>query len=111
MLFLVEIDHVKSGAPTTPEAGRAFVEQVIFPTLARAEQLITDEKILSGGAVIGRIALRFMVEAGSLAEVDQLVSSLPLWPLAETRITPLLSLGERRRHVQALMERLAKAER
>jgi len=35
MLFLVELDHVKSGTMLTADAGRAFIEQVIFPTLAR----------------------------------------------------------------------------
>ena len=38
MLFLVELDHVKSGLMPTPEAGRAFIEQSIFPTIARAER-------------------------------------------------------------------------
>ena len=37
MLFLVELDHVKSGMMVLPEAGRAFIEQIIFPTLSRAE--------------------------------------------------------------------------
>jgi len=40
MLFFVELDHVKSGLPMTPEAGRTFIEQVILPTLARAEELV-----------------------------------------------------------------------
>ena len=42
MLFLVELDQVKSGGMLTPEAGRAFVEQIIFPTLARVEQLAAE---------------------------------------------------------------------
>jgi hypothetical protein len=35
MLFLVELDHVKSGAMLTPETGKEFIEKIIFPTLAR----------------------------------------------------------------------------
>jgi muconolactone delta-isomerase len=106
MQFLVEVDHVKSGTPLSPETGRSFVEQVIFPTIARAEQLIKEKKIVSGGPVLGRIALRFIVEADSASQVDQLVTSLPLWPLAETRITPLISFAERRKHAQMLLESL-----
>jgi hypothetical protein len=45
MQFLVELDHVKSGAQLTPEEARSFVEQVIFPTIARVEQLIKDKKL------------------------------------------------------------------
>ncbi len=107
MLFLVELDHVKSGVLITPEAGRDFIEQIIFPTLARAEQLVAEKKILAGGLVVGRVALRFVVEADSLKDVDQLVSSLPLWPLAETRVTPLTTFADRRSHVQKLLEGLA----
>ncbi|HYU42930.1 MAG TPA: muconolactone Delta-isomerase family protein [Vicinamibacteria bacterium] len=110
MLFLVELDHVKSAVATTPEAARAFVEQVIFPTLARAERLVTEKKILSGGAVAGRIALRFVMEADSAEHVDRLVTSLPIWPLAETRVTPLITLAERREHVKALLESLPAAK-
>ena len=82
MLFLVELDHVKSGTMLTADAGRAFIEQVIFPTLARAEQLVAEKKILAGGPVVGRIAIRFILEADSLPDVDRIVSSLPVWPLA-----------------------------
>jgi hypothetical protein len=109
MQFLVELDHVKSGVQLTPEAARSFIEQVIFPTLARGEQLIKEQKIVVGGPVAGRIALRFVVEAESASDVDQLVTSLPLWPVAETRITPLLTFGERREHVQTLLDRLERA--
>ncbi len=106
MLFLVELDHVKSGQPLTPEAGRTFVEQIILPTLARAEHLTKEEKIVVGGPVAGRIALRFIVETDSLQDVDRIVSSLPIWPVAETRVTPLIAFADRRNTVQALLERM-----
>ena len=106
MLFLVELDHVKSGIMPTPEGGRAFIEQIIFPTLARAEQLEAERKILAGGPVAGRIALRLIMETDSSQDVDQIISSLPLWTVADTRVTPLISFNERRRHVQMLLDRL-----
>jgi hypothetical protein len=107
MLFLVELDHIKSTAPLTPQAGRTFIEQIILPTIARAEQLMAEKRIVAGGAVVGRVSLRFIVESESTADVDAMVSSLPLWPLAETRVTPLLPLATRRQHVQTLMNALA----
>jgi muconolactone delta-isomerase len=106
MLFLVELDHVKSGAPMALEAGRDFIERIILPTLARAEKLVAEKKIIGGGPVLGRIALRFIVEADSLQEVDKLVSSLPIWPLADSRVTPLVAFANRRESVQALLENL-----
>src|SRR6478736_4775908 len=107
MLFLVELDHVRTGPPPTPESGRTFIEQVIFPTLARAEQLAAEKKILAGGAVAGRIALRFVIEADSAEHVDAIVTSLPIWTQAETRVTPLISFAERRNHVETLRSTLA----
>jgi hypothetical protein len=35
-----------------------------------------------------------------------MISSLPLWPAAETRVTPLIAFSERREHVQQLLETL-----
>ncbi len=106
MLFLIELDHVKSGLPLTHEAGRTFIQEVIFPTLARAEQLVAAGKILAGGPVVGSVALRLIVRADSAEEADQLVSSLPLWPLAKTRVTPLTTLVERRARVEELLKTL-----
>jgi hypothetical protein len=107
MLFLVELDHVKSEIMPGSEAGRAFIEQIIFPTIARAEQLVAEKKILAGGPVLGRVALRFVAEADSLQDVDRIITSLPLWPVAETRVTPLIAFTDRRNHVQALLKALA----
>ncbi len=107
MLFLVEVDHVESGNVSSPDAGRAFIEQIIFPTLARLDQLVADKSLVSGGPVAGRVALRLMVEAESSEHVDRIVTSLPLWAFAQTRITPLITVGERRDHVKKLLERLA----
>jgi hypothetical protein len=106
MIYLIEIDHVKSGPPLTPETGQEFIKEIIFPTIALAEQLVAEKKILAGGPVLGRVALRLIVQADSAQDVDRIVTSLPLWPLAETRVTPLITFGERRAHAQAILERL-----
>jgi hypothetical protein len=104
MLFLVELDHVTTGAAFTRETGRAFIEEIILPTIAQAERLTAEKAIVAGGPVVGRIALRFMIEAESPAHADRIVTSLPLWPVAETRVTLLEALSERREHVRHLLE-------
>ena len=108
MKFLVELDHPKTGQPLTGETARAFIEGVIFPSLARAEQLVKEGRILAGGPVAGRIAVRFIADVESAQQLDQLVTSIPLWTVAETRVTPLIEFSERRAHVQALLERMTK---
>jgi len=107
MLFLVELDRVNPGSTPTPEGGRTFIEQLIFPTLDRAEQLAAEGTILSGGVAVGEIALRFIVEADSSEHVDRIVTSLPVWTVAKTRVTPLISFGERREHVKTLLDRFS----
>ncbi len=107
MRFLVEIDHRGTTQPPTEESARAFVEGVIFPTLARAEQLVQQGRIVAGGPVAGRIAIRFIADVETAAELDQLVTSLPLWTVADTRVTPLIGFSDRRAHVQALLQRIA----
>ncbi len=106
MTFLVELDHVKPGSASTPETGQTFIREVILPTLARAEELLAAKRIVAGGPVVGRIALRFIVEADSLQEVDRIISSLPLWPLSESRVSPLISFAGRREQVQTLFKDL-----
>ena len=106
MLFLAELDRVTPDAPMTPEAGRAFIEQVIFPTIARAEELLAGGVIVAGGPVAGRVALKFVLQAENAEHADRLITSLPLWLVAETRVTPLITFAERREHVQELLTNL-----
>lgn len=107
MKFLVELDHHNTGQPYTRDNATAFIEGIIFPTLARAEQLVEEGRIIAGGPVAGRIALRLVMEVGSAQELDQLVSSIPLWTVADTRVTPLIEFGDRLAHIQAFQKRMA----
>jgi muconolactone delta-isomerase len=109
MLFLIEMNHAKQGSLPTPEAGRQFIQQVILPTLARGEQLAAEKKILAGGAVTGRVALRFIAQADSLPELDRMLTSLPLWRQAETHVTPLIDFGDRRQSVHEVLKDLSRA--
>jgi len=61
MLFLIELDHVKSGDLPTREMAGTFIEQIILPTLIRTEELVKEKKILAGGPVIWpqRVAVHY----------------------------------------------------
>jgi len=105
MKFLVEMDHPKTGQWLNDAAAHAFIEEVVFPTLDRAETLVQQGCILAGGPVAGAIGLRFIVEVESAQHLDELVSSIPLWSVAYTRVTALIEFSDRRPHVQALLQR------
>jgi muconolactone delta-isomerase len=109
MRFLVELDHVKTGQPLTEETARAFIETVIFPTIARAEELAKQGRIVAGGPVAGRIAIRFIADVETPQQLDQLITSLPLWQVAETRVTPLIEFADREAHIQTLLQRIMKS--
>ena len=109
MKYLIEIDHPKSGAASTREEGRRFINEFILPTLDELERLDGENRIVAGGPVAGRIALRFIIEVASPAELDQLLTRIRLWPIAESRITPLIDWADRRRHVEAILATLSAA--
>ncbi|MDR3604654.1 MAG: muconolactone Delta-isomerase family protein [Syntrophaceae bacterium] len=110
MKFLVELDHVKTGQPFTEDTRRSFIESIIFPTLDKAEQLAQQGLIVAGGPAVGRIALRFIADVETTQQLDLIVSSLPLWAVSDTRVTPLIDFSDRRDHIQALLQRMTKTD-
>lgn len=103
MQYLVQLRLASSGRPTSPKDGIAFIEDLIFPTLERCEKLQEEKKILAGGAISGSVALALIVAADSAKELDDLITSLPIWPRMETEVTPLTTFDGRR---QSLLSRL-----
>ncbi len=108
MKFLVELDHVMKSQPFTEEARRDFIENIIFPTLARAEELVQQGSIVSGGPVAGRIAIRFIADVETPQQLDRLVTSIPLWTVSDTKVTPLIDFSDRRAHLQMLLQNMPK---
>ena len=106
MQYLVQMQLASVGRPTTSEDGIAFIEQLILPTLELCEKLQTDHKILAGGPRSGAVALVLIVNVESVQELDDLLTSLPVWPRMETEVTPLTTFGGRARSLRPRLERL-----
>jgi muconolactone delta-isomerase len=104
MIFLAELDHPQDSQMFTEDTARTFIEDSIFPTIAKAEHLIQQGRIVAGGPVTGRIAIRFTADVETTQQLDQVISSLPLWMFADTRVTPLIDFSDRRAHIQALLQ-------
>lgn len=107
MKFLVELSRPNSGVPMSNEAARDFMDSVMLPTLARGEQLAKDGVILAGGPVAGRVALCLIVQAESAAHLDELLTSVPLWGVADTRVTPLIEFSDQRAHILTLLQHVS----
>jgi hypothetical protein len=96
MQYLVEMKFAASRRPSGgAEEGIACIEQLILPSLEACETLLEEKKIRAGGPAVGVIRLILMVSADSAQELDERVSSLPVWPRMETTMVPLTTFGGR----------------
>jgi hypothetical protein len=106
MEYLVNMHLADSGRSTTPAEGLTFVEQYILPTLDLCQKLAADNRLLAGGPVSGAIGLAFIIRADTAREIDEIVTSLPVWPRMVTTVTPLTTWSERANVLRPRLERL-----
>jgi hypothetical protein len=106
MQYLVEMNLADSGRSATPEAGLAFIEQYVLPSMTMGAALLEAGKIRAGGPISGTIGMAMIVEAGSAQELDELIENIPIWPRMEVRIVPLTTFEGRARAVQPRLQRL-----
>ncbi len=104
MQYLVQMKLVAPGRPTIAEDGPAFIEKYILPTLDLCRKLESEKRITGGGPMSGAVGLVLLVEAESARQLDEIVTSLPVWPRMETEVTPLTTFEER---AQLVRSRLA----
>jgi muconolactone delta-isomerase len=95
-----------SSRETTPQEGIAFIEQFIFPTLKLCKKLEEEKSILAGGPASGAVALMLVVNVESSQELDDLITSLPVWPRMETEVIPLTSFEGRKLTLRPRLEQL-----
>jgi muconolactone delta-isomerase len=106
MNYFVEMKLADSARPKSPQDGVAFIEGFVLPSLEIMDKWQKEGQVLAGGPVAGAIALALIIKAESVQELDQLVESLPVWPVMETRVVPLQTFSGRRTAVQERLESL-----
>ena len=104
MQYLVQLRLSGSGRPLNLHEGIAFIKRLIFPTLERCEKLQEQGKIVAGGPTCGAVALALIVSVESAQELDDLITSLPVWPRMETEVIPLATFAGRRRSLVSKLE-------
>lgn len=92
--------------PASPQEGIVFIEQVILPTLELCKEFEAEKRIVAGGPLSGAIALALIVSAESAQELEDVISSLPVWPRMETTVTPLTTFDGRLHTVRARFAQL-----
>ena len=106
MRFLVTIDATDVGVETPPERLAHVIDQMIIPGVEKLAQLEQEGRIQGGGYTAAR-GNAFIVDAESSEEVDQLVTSLPHWPVVKVDVKPLIphsALLERVRAVRQMLQ-------
>lgn len=106
MQFLVTLRLSSSAHPTSPAEGSAFIEDVVLPTLERCEKLQRDKVILAGGPLSSAVGLVLIVSTESVQALDDLITSLPIWPRAQTEVVPLNTFEGRRQSLLPMLQSL-----
>ena len=109
MRFLVTIDASDIGAGLPPEQIGQLAAQMVVPSLEQLAQWEQEGKIHGGGYAGARVSV-FVIDADSPEEVDQLLASLPYFPIVKAEVKPLITIGallERARAIeQGIQERV-----
>jgi len=105
MRFLVTIDGsaVRVGMP--PERLGQVMNQMVIPGVEKLAQWEQEGRIHGGGYTAARGNV-FVIEADSVEEVDQLVTSLPHLGVVKVEVKPLISHGALLERARAMGQRL-----
>jgi len=106
MHYLVQMKLASHSRPDSPQEETTFIQGYIFPSLEMLKKLQEENKILAGGPMSGTIGIALILQADSAQEIDELVESLPVWPLMETAVTPLTTFDGRITTLRPKLERL-----
>ncbi len=106
MQYLVQLQLSSSSRPMSQKDGINFIEEFILPTLELCKKLQEEKKILAGGPMSADIALVLIVNAESAQELDDLITSLPIWPRMETQVIPLTTFDARMHSLLPRLEEL-----
>jgi len=105
--YLVEMTFTPFGSLLTADQLTTFTERFVLPTFDACEKLIRSGRIVAGGTALASIGFIFVARAESPQELEEMVSGLPLWSRAQTRIVPLGTFGMRAAAVRKRFSQLS----
>jgi hypothetical protein len=105
--YLVEMDFTPFATLLTPKESASFTENMALPTLEALEGFAKSGRIRAGGARLAAGGFSFIAEATSPQDLEEMVTSLPLWPRAQVRVVALAPFSGR---TASMRGRLAEAK-
>ncbi len=106
MLFLVTNEAIDPGPLLPVESVPRYLESAILPSLEMLAQWEEEGKIKGGGVFLGERAGAFLLDAASIEEADQLLSSLPFWGLQKWQVKALRSHSSTIERARASLDRV-----
>lgn len=101
--YHIEMTFQPFASILAPREAAAFARRFALPTLEALEKLSSSGTILAGGSFLAAGGFSFIMRAASPEEMEDILTRLPLWPRAQTRVVPLGTFGRR---AAAIRERL-----
>jgi muconolactone delta-isomerase len=95
MQYLVQMKIVPEDAPRVWRKAKSSSRSSFAQHWSCARSWRMRKRSWQGGPISGTINLALVVKADSAKELDDLVTSLPVWPRTETAITPLTAFDDR----------------
>jgi hypothetical protein len=103
--YLVEMTFPPFGTLLSPQEVVVFSERFVLPTLEACQKLCDAGRIVAGGTTLAAIGFTFIARTGSPQELEDMLSGLPLWSRAQTRIVPLGVFENRAKVVRETLSR------
>ncbi len=89
-----------------------FLEEEVMPTFEYLMKLEREKKIFFAATPVGERTLVFIAEAASNEELDEMLRRIPMWPMADVKVTALEPIAVREKEEREyLQQRLAAAHR
>ena len=105
--YLVEMTFPPFATPLSLSEVVTFSERFVLPTLEACRKLCETGRIVGGGTTLAAIGFTFIARTDSPQELEDMVSALPMWSRAQTRVVPL---GTFDRRFQVAQEALSRAK-
>ena len=103
--YLVEMTFPPFGTLLSPQEIVTFSERIVLPTLEACQKLCDAGRIVGGGTTLAAIGFTFIARTESPQALEEMISGLPLWSRAQTRIVPLGTFANRAKIAREALQR------
>ena len=104
--YLVEMEFAPFSSVPNPQEALSFAERFVRPTLETCEAHLASGRIVAGGTALGATRFIFIARSATAQELENMLTDLPLWPRAHTRVVPLGTFANRARMAADRAQRL-----